>query len=353
MNRFVSTLSLLFFLLLPLLAGCGPEKGDAPLPTAAVEKSTPVTVRTVTAQNLVEYLTLPGTLVAWEDLTLAAEIAGPVDWVGPQEGAPVSAGQKLMTIDSASQQANLERNQVDADVKQKAMDRLARLVAEQLVSQQEYESSVSAFEAARQNLKLARIGLQKSIVTAPIAGVLDARLVERGEYIKGGDPVALLVQVDRLKVLIDVPEKDVRYLHQGEQVNVIQVQIDNGRELRRSGTLVHMAYKADPQTRTYRAKVEVDNSDHKLRPGMIVKVEALRRQMPEAIAVPLYAVVDLDGRKVVFIEEEGKALLRPVQIEHVSGDQAVILEGVQLGDRLVVKGQQLLADGAAVKVEAD
>jgi membrane fusion protein (multidrug efflux system) len=352
----IRKLILLNLCLLPLVAGCGSDSSSESInvsQAAAVDKATSVKVQIITLQDLEERFTLPGSLEAWEDLTLAAEIAGTVDWVGPHEGETLTAGQKILTIDSVSQEANLERSRVDAKVKQKAMERLASLVAESLVSRQEYDNSVTAYEASKQDLELARIALQKSKVTAPLAGVLDARLVERGEYLKVGDPVAVVVQVDRLKALIDVPEKDVRYFHPGEEVRVIQAQIDTGKEISRAGTLIHLAYKADPLTRTYRGKIEVDNRDRQLRPGMIVRIEALRREIKNAIAIPLYAVVDLDGRKVVFVEEQGKAQLRPVKIDHVIGDQAVILDGLNLNERLIVKGQQLLVDGAAVKVEAD
>ena len=356
MRSAIRKLVLLNLCLLPLVAGCGSDSSSesaAATQAAAVDKATSVKVQLVTAQDLEERLTLPGTLEAWEDLMLAAEIAGPVDWVGPREGQTLSVGQKILTIDSMSQQANLEGARVDAKVKQKAMERLASLVAENLVSRQEYDNSVTAYEAAKQQLELARIALQKSSVTAPLAGVLDARLVERGEYLKVGDPVAVVVQVDRLKALVDVPEKDVRYFHVGEEVRVIQAQIDTGAEISRPGRLIHLAYKADPLTRTYRAKIEVDNRDRQLRPGMIVRIEALRRAIKDAIAIPLYAVVDLDGRKVVFVEAQGKAMLRPVTIDRVIGDRALILDGLNREERLIVKGQQLLADGAAVKVEAD
>lgn len=356
MNSVMRNLTLLSLCLLPLFAGCGSDssrEATAASPSTDAEKATSVKVQAVAAQDLSERFTLPGSLVAWEDLTLAAEIAGPVDWVGPEEGAVLKAGQKIMTIDSVSQKASLESSRVDAEIKEKTMARLERLAAENLVSRQEFDNSITAFEAARQNLNLSQIALQKSSVDAPVAGVLDARLAERGEYVKVGDPVAVVVQVDRLKVLIDVPEKDVRYFHPGEEVNVIQAQIDTGEEVSRLGKLVHLAYKADAQTRTYRGKIEVDNRDRVLRPGMIVRVEALRRELKDAIAIPLYAVVDLDGRKVVFVEKEGKAQLRVLKLDRVIGDQAVILGGLSLNDRLIVKGQQLLVDGTKVKVEGD
>ncbi len=356
MRSSIRNLILLNLCLLPLVAGCGSDRAsetNADPKYSAVEKATSVNVQIVMAQDLEERFTLPGSLEAWEDLTLAAEIAGPVDWVGPNEGETLTAGQKILTIDSVSQKANLERDRVDAKVKQKAMERLASLVAENLVSRQEYDNSVTAYEASKQNLELSHIALQKSSVHAPIAGVLDARLVERGEYLKAGDPVAVLVQVDRLKALINVPEKDVRYFHLGEEVRVIQAQIDSGEEISRTGTLIHLAYKAHPMTRTYLGKIEIDNRNRQLRPGMIVRIEALRREIKGAIAIPLYAVVDLDGRKVVFVEEEGKAQMRVVKVDRVIGAQAIILDGLSLDERLIVKGQQLLADGAKVKVEAN
>ncbi len=342
-------------LLLPLLAACSSESTESKAAEVNQEadKATFVRIQIVTPQDLDEYFTLPGTLQAWEDLTLAAEIAGPIDWVGPAEGDTIQTGQAIMTIDAVSQKAKLESARVDAETKRATMQRLERLVAENLVSRQEYDNSVNAYEAAKQNLQLAQIALAKSFVKAPVTGVLDTRFVERGEYIKAGDPVAVLVQVDKLKAVVEVPEKDVRYFHKGEDVSVIQAQIDSGEELLREGKLVHLAYKADPQTRTYRAKIEVDNRDGQLRPGMIIRIEAVRRNLWNAVAVPLYAVVDLDGRKVVFVEDDGKARMRPVKIDRVIGDQVVIADGLQINERLIVKGQQLLADGAAVKVEAE
>lgn len=341
--------------LLTLLSGCSPEDGPSPPPSPQQPdvKSTTVRVQTISPQDLEEPISLPGSLEAWEDLTLAAEVAGPIDQVGPDEGEQIKTGETILTIDSVSLRANLEKAKADAELKRATMQRLARLAAENLVSQQEHDNSVTAFEAARQDLELARITLDKSSVRSPINGILDRRFVERGEYIKVGDPVALVVQVDRLKALVDVPEKDVRYLYPGEAVRVIQTQIDTGEELQRPGKLVHLAYKADPLTRTYRAKVEVDNRDGQLRPGMIVRIEALRRHHKDAIAIPLYAVVDLDGRKVAFVEEDGKAVLHPLTIDRVIDDQAVILKGLEIGQRLIVRGQQLLADGNAVEVEAD
>jgi membrane fusion protein (multidrug efflux system) len=165
--------------------------------------------------------------------------------------------------------------------------------------------------------------------------------------------VALVVQVDRLKVLVEVPEKDVVFLHVGEQVQVVQATVNGRGEATFVGELIHLAYKADPVSLTYRAKIAVNNAEGRLRPGMIVRVEAVRRNLPGSIAVPLYALVEQGGRKVAFVAENGVARQREVTLGPILGDQVVIEAGLAAGERLLVKGQHLVADGAVIAVTGD
>ena len=102
----------LYLLLILLLAGCaqeGPSESVSETPATFEVKRTNVVVETVTTRHLRELLTLPGSLEAWEDLLLAAEIDGPVRWRGPQEGERVQVGEPLLRIDSDSRQAALDR----------------------------------------------------------------------------------------------------------------------------------------------------------------------------------------------------------------------------------------------------
>jgi len=347
-RRFLMLMCVLF-----ALAGCGGSESAPTEAPAKPEKILPVAVQTIQAADVVEIFTLPGTLTAWEDLTLAAEVAGAVTSVGPQEGETVKAGAELLAIDPETRRAVLARDTVDAELTKSKMERQKQLVAEQLVSRQEYEDSLNAWERAKAAKRLAEIDLEKSTVRAPVRGVLDNRLVERGEYVKVGDPVAVLVQIDRLKVEVDVPEKDVPYFSIGDKVRVVQACLPGSEPLVRDGKLVHLAYKADPLTRTYRARIDIDNHDLALRPGMIVRIEAVRRTLPQALAVPLYALVDRDGEKVVMIVENSIARQRQVEVEAIIGDRAIIAKGLAAGEQLIVKGQQLATDGTHVLVTGD
>ncbi len=342
--------------LMMLLGGCS-EPSDssisAPVVETASEKVTNVAVHVISPQNLREQLTLPGSLEAWEDLLLSAEIDGPVRWIGPLEGDRLKKGEVIMTIDPDSRQASLDRAKAECELRRNSRDRFKSLFDEKLVSAQEYEDASCAYDVAASVLRQAQVALDQSSLESPVDGVLDRLLVDRGEHVSAGTPVALVVQIDRLRVLIDVPEKDVAYLHVGDSVQVVQATI-NGRDgATFAGTLIHLAYKADPVTRTYRAKVAVDNAAGRLRPGMIVRVEAVRRDLSDAIAVPLSTLVDQGGRKVAFVAESGVARQREVRVGPIIGDQVVIEAGLAVGDQLLVKGQQLVVDGSAIAVTGD
>jgi membrane fusion protein, multidrug efflux system len=329
------------------LTGCG-NGSEAQHNAPAVEKTVRVHVSEVVQEDLQETFTLPGTLEAWEDLTLAAEIPGPVRWIGPREGDRLKAGEPILRIDPETLEANRSRDQAAFELSQRQYRRLEQLRQENFVSEQEYEVARQAYQVAEADLRRSRLALEKSTLHAPIDGVLDRLLVDRGEFVSDGTPVAVVVQVDRLKVLVDIPEKDVAFLRPGQQVQVTPAAIDAGRSSDIRGEITHLTYKADPLTRTYQAKIAVDNRDLLLRPGMIVRVGLNRRNLPQVIAVPLFAVVDRGGARFVFVVENGQAVLRPVQTGAVLGERVIIQTGLASGERLIVQGQHLLSDGVRV-----
>ncbi len=334
------------------LTGCNNAPSAPTEPQSApVEKVTNVALATLGLQNLQETLTLPGTLEAWENLTLAAEMAGPVRSIGPKEGDRVKQGEAILRIDPERREAELARDQVEFDLQKKRMERRQSLVERKLVSQQEFEDARKSFEQAQAQLRLAKVALEKSTLRSPVDGILDRLLVDRGEYVAEGASAAVVMQVNRLRALVDVPEKDIQALSLGGKAQVIAASVEGSSGSGIPGEVVYLSYQADPATRTYLAKIAVDNSAGSLRPGMIVQVNFTLRELTQVVAVPLYALVDRDGAKVAFVEEAGKARLRHVEVGPIIGNLAVIKKGLDAGDRLIVKGQQLIGDGATVVEE--
>lgn len=352
-TQFISLSGVILVMVLAF-SGCGneaPETSGRQAPSQPQVKVTNVALYKVMPQDIKETITFPGTLEAWEDLTLAAEMAGPIRWIGPQEGDRVKKGEAILRIDPERREAELKRDQVEYDLQQKRMERRRSLVERNLVSQQEFEDARKAFEQAQAQLRLSKVALDKSTLHSPVDGILDRLLVDRGEYVSEGTAAAVVMQVNRLRALVDVPEKEVLTLSVGETARVFPAPVNGTTDPGLSGEIIHISYQADPATRTYQAKIAVDNSEGTLRPGMIVQVGFTRQELSQVIAIPLYALVDREGSKVVYIEQDGKAQMRQIKIGPIVGSLAVIEEGLATGDRLIVKGQQLISDGVAVVEE--
>ncbi|SHJ70538.1 membrane fusion protein, multidrug efflux system [Malonomonas rubra DSM 5091] len=342
---------LLFSLLLLFLPGCGGPEENADARIESPEKVVSVSVERVQPVDLEETFTLPAGLEAWEDLVISAEIAGPVRKFNYQEGDRVKSGATLLEIDPDTLKSSLEREEQNFATTQRKLKRFRDLAREGLVSEQEVEDLENALTAADMALKATRLQLAKCYPKAPVSGVVDLHYVDRGEYVDPGKPLLRLVQVDKLKAIADVPEKDVPFLQVDQQVEVIPAIINNRQAQTLTGRIEHIAFSADATTRTYRTKISIDNKKGELRPGMIVRARFVRQQLSQVVSAPLFAVLDRDGEKLVFVEENGIAKRQNVETGSSVDQRIVIRSGLEPGQRLIVKGQQLLIDGAKVALQ--
>jgi membrane fusion protein (multidrug efflux system) len=114
------------------------------------------------------------------------------------------------------------------------------------------------------------------------------------------------------------------------------------------GTVEFVAFKADPATKTFLVRSVIDNPAHDIRPGMIGRVAFVRRHIPDAVAVPLFALVDKGGERIVFVDNDGVAESRVVSIGVIEADRVQITRGLEIGDQLIVRGHTEVEDGMKV-----
>ncbi len=350
-NNFMKGLSLVVALLcFGLLGGCKDDVAETAVSEPPAIKRVPVEVEVVHKRNLQETFTLPVGLEAWEDLTIAAEISGVVEKIHYQEGDSVAAGDLLIDIDSKTIRSLLSRDQSTVEVLNSKRERYKSLLDDGLVSQQEYDDLENNLTAAKAALQATSIQMADSKPVAPVRGIVDRLYVDRGEFIERGKPLLRLVQVDRLKALANVPEKDVPFLRKGQKVDLIPAEILRDTAQTIQGTIEYIAYAADEATRTYRTRIILDNKDLSLRPGMIVRAGFVRRQLQDVYSAPLFSVIDRDGDKFLFVQDGDIAKEVDVRVGASIGDRVVIEEGLDAGQNIIIKGQQLLVDGAAIVV---
>jgi membrane fusion protein (multidrug efflux system) len=308
---------------------------------------TNVGVRVLEETTMRDVLTLPAAAEAWEDIQLAAKDDGTVDWVGPQEGGHVGKGDPVAKIDTNSLVHQLESAQAAADLARVNRDRIANLRKADVASQDELDRMESQCRQAEAARAIARQAYDDATLLSPIGGVVDEILPDVGEFVNRGETVARIVDVSRIKLIANVPEKDISFFNTGQSARVGYPELVSGFT---SGTITRIGMVADPMSKTFRVEVTVDNPRGVFRPGMIAKVELVRRTRERAIVIPLFAHLQTPEGPLVYVEKDGRAEARRVETGIRRGMEVEVTKGLRAGDRLIVSGQRALSDGAPVRV---
>jgi len=291
-----------------------------------------------------------GNFAAWQDLSLLAENSGRITRILVDEGSRVSKGQVLARIDDEYLSLEL----------QSAEDALNKLKTDQ----QRYESSfqtggVTKAQLDEINLNVrnaenqyqqAKRRLADSYVKAPISGIINKRSIEVGTYVSPGTALFDIVDVSRLKLLVNANESQVVNLQIGDQVK-IKTSVFPDKTF--NGKITFIAAKAD-NTLNYPVEIEVENSSSPiLKAGMYgTAVFDLPEQAP-AIVVPRTAFVgSVSSNEVFILENENKARLRKVTAGRNLGEQVEVLEGLKEGEIVITSGQINLVDGTEVRPQA-
>lgn len=307
----------------------------------------PVTVQEVARTNLEERVVFTGRVEAEKDLRLAVDDNGRILWIGAEKGDLVRQGQLLLRLDDAVETAGVARAEISLRQAEEDMTRWSAMQQAGAVSVQDFENVKNRRDLARITLEEARGLLAKRQVRSPVDGVINERLAEIGEMAMPGKPAFQVVKTDAVKVAVDIPERDVASMRVGMPVSFT---VDAIAEAVFTGAVVFVATAADAASLTYRLEMRVENAAGRLKPGMIARVGLSRGGLRDAAVVPLQALIPDQGQYVAYVETDGRAVRRIVKLAAVVDTLAVVREGLQPGDRVIVAGQRLVTDGAGVRV---
>lgn len=207
-------------------------------------------------------------------------------------------------------------------------------------------------EAAQAGVQSAQAQLANTRIVAPFGGVVEARLQEPGELASPGQPVVRLVSSGGVTVRAGVPERYAGDIEVGTQVRIEPTAYEAEP---RGGRVTFVGTAVDPQSRTFPVEIAVDNSDRQLKPDMVVRLQVAREVLEDAISVPQEAIIRDERGTSVFVavtDAGGTTVVerRVVELGPDSGDQVVLLDGVEPGDRVIVSGQSGIAEGDRVRV---
>jgi membrane fusion protein (multidrug efflux system) len=323
------------------------RKQDAP---ATEPPPVKVAVLTVRAEpEIADTAELPAVVEPNRTVTVSAEADGRIEWIGPKEGDLVRAGDPLIRLNTDLLQAQFERADAQVKFNQTEFDRIKGLVDKGAAPSRDFDSAAAQLAMNKAVLEECRVRLERTQIVAPMTGVLNEVPVEVGEYVTMMPltTLAKIVDVDTVKVVVEVPERDVAFLSVGQPADVLQDTRDCPTV---TGAITYISQVADAQTRSTRVEITLPNRAHRLRSGQIVHVRLLRQTLKDAILIPLLAVIPMEDGRAVYVVESSQAQRRNVELGIIKGDRVQVRSGLQPGDQLIVAGHRFVAPGQKVEI---
>jgi len=311
------------------------------------EPRTNVVALALAPGNIKERLNLPGVVKPWIELKVVSEVQGKIISKIADEGLQVKKGDVLAVIDARDYQNALTSAQASYEAAQASHERLTSLFGDQLATQSQLDDAVARVKTTKAAMDIAALDLERCTIRAPIDGVVDHMYCENGQFMNKAEPVAKILQIDRIKVSVGIPESDVDAVRRVERF-VVAVDALDGRQF--EGRCRYLTKTADSMARLYNLEIAIDNSQGVILPDMFARVEIIKNEVTDGLAVPLYALLNYQTRPAVYVVEDEMAHLQPVSIGIQDGWRVQVKDGLTPGDRVVVVGQHHVDDGQAVNV---
>ena len=318
----------------------------------------PISIQVTEAitQSWADQFDAVGTIESVQGVTLANEVAGKVEKIAFESGSMVAAGDVLVLLDKASEEAQLRSAMAAAELANLNLTRTRELRKTSVISQSELDTAESQHKNTAARVEELQWMLQKRTIKAPFAGRLGIRQIREGQFLQTGAPIVSLQSLDPVYVNFSLPQQRLSDLSVGMKV---QAKTDAllGRIF--EGRLNAIDAEIDPLTRNIALQATMANKDGGLRPGMFASVSAIAPEEKTHTVIPAMAVIFAAYGNSVFVvkdeaDKEGKSHLvcdqKFVRLGSRKGDFVAVEEGLEAGEKVVSAGGFKLHKGATVVI---
>jgi membrane fusion protein (multidrug efflux system) len=306
----------------------------------------PVETAKVTESTVTDPFEAVGTIEAEDAITVVSEIDATVIDLPFKEGAAIAKGGLIAQLDDIQLRAEEERAKAILEQRKVTYERIKTITDEGLGTAQSLDDAAAALKVAEADLALIRARLLKTRIVAPFAGIIGARRVSPGAFVRAGTPITELAQVNRLRINFSAPERYYSSLQRGAEVKVSTTAYP-GYEL--TGRVAVIEPIVDQATRRAKIIARIDNPGDKFRPGMSANVTVVLSERENALVIPSEAVFVEGNQALVFVIQADSTVARtPVELGTRLSDKVEVLNGVAAGTMVVRAGHQKLFPGAKV-----
>ena len=332
----------------------------------------PVAVQTIERGDLEQSLTYQGDIKSEVEVRVFSKVPDRIDKFFVDEGDKVKKGDPIAEIYATAirqgvKQAKAALSATEAQFAnmKEEYQRTERLFKEGAVSQQQHDQVLTQYKAARAQveqaeaaLQSAKAGLEDALITSPVDGIVGKRYLEAGDM-ASGSPLVMIVQTDNMEISFEATENDLGKLRVGQKARVY---VKSYGERAFTGTVKQISPVLDPMSRMATVKVQISNTDDLLLSGMYARVEIITGTIGNTILVPRYATREntkLDRQRTgnqvvkeyyVFVAVDSVAEQRVLDISYINHVCMAVDSGLQVGEKLIVEGQNNLKDKTPIKI---
>lgn len=343
-TNFLNRRPLLFIALIGVIgviAGCQTKQaGGFQMPP------TPVETATVELSTVTDRFESVGSIDASEMITVVSEIDALVMALPFREGAPINKGDLIAQLDDSKLAAEVAKAEATVEQRRASYDRVKSVVDQNAAAPQDLDDAAAELKRAEAELAFAQANLDKTRIVAPFSGVVGARRVSPGAFLRAGSAITDLTQFETIKVTFSAPERFYPSLKRGSEVQVSTTAFP---DYVLNGTIDVVEPMIDQATRSVKIIAKVQNPEGRFRPGMSANVTAVLQERPQSMLIPDEAIFAEGSQTLVFVvSPDSTAVRTPIAIGTRMSDAVEVLQGLKAGDKIVRAGHQKLYDGAKV-----
>lgn len=298
-------------------------------------------------RSISDRINLPGSIEPWTDLTLLAKISGTVTELLATEGKKVKNGEVIARIEDADYRIALERARAAYTLAKADFERDRAIHAKGMIPAAEMDARKTGMQTAKADLDNAELQFSRCAIVAPMDGVIRRLDAKIGLQLSVGDPIAEIMELDRLKAVVGIPESDVNAVRPLDSVE-LSIQALDGEKIRAGKHF--LSPSPDTVARLYQLELTIDNSSGRILPGMFVRADVVKKTVAQAIVIPFYSVISRNNEQYVFVEHNGVVQKRKVQLGIMEQWMVEITSGLAAGEKLVIEGHRDVENGQQVRV---
>jgi membrane fusion protein (multidrug efflux system) len=317
---------------------------------AAVSPEKPkinVITLTLSPTMITDRINLPGSIEPWTKLRLMSKLSGTVVAVLVKEGDHVKKGDSLARIEATDYQIALDRSKAAYDLAKAEYKRDKSMYDKGVIATSALDTKKTRLQTAKADYENARLLLSRTTVTSPMDGVIRSLNAKVGLQLSIGDPIAEILEIDRLKGVVGIPESDVSAVRTLDSVDITIQALDNKKVTAKK---YFLSPSPENIARLYNLELEINNSDGGILAGMFIRADIIKKQVDNILKIPFYTVISRNNEQYVYVEENGIAKKKAVTLGIMEKWMVQVTSGLQDGDKVIIEGHRDVENDQKVKI---